>query len=94
VGRLSDFPTDRRYLGPPRVAQICFDLVRRYVDDLVQVTDDERQEALRTLWGELEISAGPFGATAATAALWGRVAVPTTGSLCAIVGSSGEDGLF
>lgn len=94
IGRLSDFPTDRRYFGPPRPAPLCFDLVRRYVDELVQVTDDERTETLQTLWGDLEISAGPYGATAATAVLWDRIAVPETGSLCAIVGTSGEEGLF
>jgi threonine dehydratase len=94
IGRLSDFPTDPRYLGPPRVARLCFDMVRRYVDEMVRVTDDERQKALNTLWGELEISAGPFGATAATAVLWGRVTIPEKGSLLAIVGSSGEEGLF
>ena len=94
IGQLSDFPKDPSYLGPPRLADICFQLVRRYVDELVQVSDAERQEALWLLWGELEISAGPLGATGATAVLWGRVRIPDSGSLVAIVGSSGEEGLF
>ena len=93
-GRLADFPTSRGYLGPPRVARINYDLVRRYVDEVVVVTDEERQDTLRVLWSEMEVSAGPFGATAITAALWGRVSTPPRGNLCAVVGAAGEDGLF
>ena len=40
------------------------------------------------------MSAGYFGANAIAAFISGKVAPPDGGSLCAIVGASGEQGLF
>lgn len=94
TGRLADFPLSNQYFGPPRVSRICFDLVREHVDRIVLVTDREREESLRVLWSEMEVSAGVIGATAVTGALWGHVVLPKEGGVCAIIGSAGEDGLF
>lgn len=93
TGRLTNFPTGRAYLGPPRLGRVSFDLVRPYVTEVVLVTDVERLEALRVLWNELELSVGPFGATAVAAALCSRLP-PTSGPPVCLVGASGEDGLF
>jgi threonine dehydratase len=40
-----------------------YDLVSEDVDDLVLVTDAERDETLRVLYNDLAIAAGPFGAS-------------------------------
>lgn len=93
AGRITDFPTTAGYVGPPRIARVTFDLVRSYVDDVVEVSDQERKNTARTLWTAVEVSAGPFGATAVSAALYGRVPTPPNASICAIVGASGEMGL-
>lgn len=83
-----------RPIRPPPIARVTSDLLRSYVDRRIVVTDEEREVTLQTLWSTTSISAGPFGATAATAALCGRVAVPSEQGVCALVGASGEEGLF
>lgn len=92
-GRMLDLPAASGVTGPRRASPLTFELVRRYVDDLVLVSQDECQEALRRLWHELEVSSGLGGAVAVAAVLTGRVA-PPSGALCAVVGASGEEGLF
>jgi threonine dehydratase len=94
AGRPMDVPQPARKLGPRAPEPINFDLVRRYVDEIVLVTDQEIMETLQVLWQELEVSASRFGVTPVAAVLLNRIDLPANGSLCAIVGASGEEGLF
>lgn len=57
-------------LGAPHAAPYSFALCRRYVDDLVLVSDDDLREAMRLLFRGMKLAVEPAGA-AATAALCG-----------------------
>ncbi len=94
AGRPTEVPQPARKVGPRHPEPINFDLVRRYVDEIVLVSDQEIVETLQVLWQELEVSASRFGVTPVAAVLLKRVSMPASGSLCAIVGASGEEGLF
>ena len=60
-------------LGAPFAMPYTFELCRRYVDELVQVSDDELRAAMRLLFREQRIAVEPACA-AATAALTGPLA--------------------
>lgn len=94
AGRPAEVSLPSRRLGPRWPEPINFDLVQRYVDEIVLVSDAEIMDTLHVLWQELEVSASRFGVTPVAAVLRSRIALPTSGSLCAIVGASGEEGLF
>jgi threonine dehydratase len=57
-------------LGAPYAAPYSFGLCRRFVDDLVKVTDDDLRAAMRLLFDEAKLVAEP-AAAATTAALCG-----------------------
>jgi len=94
ANRPADVPQPPVDVGPRPPAPINFELVQRYVDELVLVSDQEIIETLQILWQELEVSASQFGVTSVVAVLMNRIRPPTSGSLCAVVSASGEEGLF
>jgi len=57
-------------LGAPHTEPYSFGLCRRYVDELVKVSDDEMCSAMKLLFDEMKLAVEPAGA-AATAALRG-----------------------
>ena len=59
-------------LAPRRVGELMFPIARRYVDDVVLVSDDAIRDAQRALWKTLRIVAEPGGAAAFAALLSGR----------------------
>jgi threonine dehydratase len=69
------------------------DIIRRRVDDILLVEDDDMRDAARWLWFEMglgvELSAG-----AAVAALRTGAYVPKAGeTVCAVVCGAGTDGM-
>jgi threonine dehydratase len=80
--------------GPASPDQLNLDLVRRYVDDVVLVSDAEVRLALETLWSELEAGSSPAGGTAVAAVLSGRVDVAADERVAVVVGETGFHGLF
>ncbi|MCW5774286.1 MAG: pyridoxal-phosphate dependent enzyme [Rhodospirillaceae bacterium] len=80
-------------LAAGRTDPINFDLVRRHVERIVLVSDDEMRDAARWLWFELGIGAELSGAAAMAALIAGRY-VPAEGErVCAIVCGAGADGI-
>jgi len=57
-------------LGAPRAAPYTFALCRKFVDQLVRVSDDQLRAAMALLFGEMKLAVEPAGA-ASTAALLG-----------------------
>lgn len=57
-------------LGAPHAAPYTFALCRRFIDQLVKVTDDQLRSAMALLFDEMKIAVEPAGA-ATTAALLG-----------------------
>jgi threonine dehydratase len=75
-----------------RTEPSIFDVVRRNVDDIVLVTDEEMEEAARWLWFEFGLAADLSGAASAAALLSGRFRPPERAHVCALVCGAGTDG--
>ena len=71
-------------LGAPHAAPYSFDLCRRYVDDLVRVSDDELRRAMYLLFASAKLAVEPAGA-AATAALCGPLVERLRGKRVGVV---------
>ena len=71
-----------------------FDIVRRTVDDIVLVDDEEMCEAARWLWFEMGLAADLSGAAALAALQTGRVRLAPGNRACAIVCGAGPDALL
>jgi threonine dehydratase len=75
AGRPVDAPTGSvavDSLAPARVGELVFPIVRRHVERVVLVSDDEIRHAQKALWKFLRIVAEPGGAAAFAAVLSGR----------------------
>jgi len=59
-------------LAPYRIGQLVFPIVKRYVDRVVHVTDDDIRNAQETLWNRLRVVVEPGGAAAFGALLAGK----------------------
>ena len=94
AGHLVSLPPIPGYSGPNRASDVVFDICRRYVDEIVLVTPTEAHDAVRRLFREAEVRARASGATALAALLTGKVTPPKTGHSYALIGGSGEAGLF
>jgi threonine dehydratase len=75
-----------------RTDQAIFDIVRRNVDDIVLVTDEEMEEAARWLWFEFGLAADLSGAASVAALLSGRYQPPEPAHVCALICGAGTDG--
>jgi len=71
-------------LGAPHAAPYSFALCRRYVDDLVTVSDDALRRAMLLLFSSAKLAVEPAGA-AATAALCGPLRERLAGRRVALV---------
>lgn len=59
----------------PSLGTLTFPLVRKYVDDMVTVSDDDLVRTMRFLWERMKIVVEPTGALGLAAAYCGRIAV-------------------
>jgi threonine dehydratase len=77
-------------LGAKQIGRVPWEVVRRYVDEAVVVTDDDIRATQRAIWDDLRLIGEPGGATALAAIHTGsyrparreRVAVAICGSNC------------
>lgn len=70
-----------------------FDIVRRTVDEIVLVDDDEMRRAAGWLWFEMGLAADLSGAAALAALQTGRVRLSEGSRACAIVCGAGPEAL-
>jgi threonine dehydratase len=92
AGRPVDAPADgiaADSLAPRRVGERVFPIARRYVKQVVLVTDESIAQAQQALWSTLRVAAEPGGA-AAFAALLSRRFQPPAGSRIAVIISGGN----
>ncbi|HLT39770.1 MAG TPA: pyridoxal-phosphate dependent enzyme, partial [Enhygromyxa sp.] len=71
-------------LGAPHAAPYSFGLCRRFVDDLVLVSDDLLRAAMALLFSEVKLAVEPAGA-AATAAVLGPLRERLAGQRVGVV---------
>jgi threonine dehydratase len=76
-------------LAPRRVGTRVFPIVKKYVDRVLLVSDEEIRHSQETLWSGARIVVEPGGA-AAFAALLAKKYVPVTGERIAVVLSGGN----
>ena len=79
-------------LGAPFAGELNFQLVEKYVDDLVTVTDRQILEAMKLLFERCKVVAEPAGAAALAPLLGGLSDVPTSSRVCCLV-SGGNIGM-
>jgi threonine dehydratase len=78
-------------LGTRRAGEIAFEIVSRYVEDIVLVSDEAIRDAQRRLWNEIRIFAEPGGAAALSALLSGAyVADPDEHVVVLVCGANGD----
>jgi threonine dehydratase len=76
-------------LAPRRVGELVFPIVRRYLDRVLLVSDDEISDAQATLWNLLRVVAEPGGAAAFAALSSGRYR-PSPGEQVGVIVSGGN----
>ncbi|HET6317152.1 MAG TPA: pyridoxal-phosphate dependent enzyme, partial [Chloroflexota bacterium] len=77
-----------------RAAPASLDLIERFADDIVLVSQAHSVDAAHRLWTELEVRTGSFGSSPVAALLLGRVAANPDESVGAVISTAGGDGLF
>jgi threonine dehydratase len=92
VVELERITTAANTLAPRCSAEINFEIIRRTVDEIVLVDDEEMRDAARWLWFELGVAAELSGAAAVAALFAGRVAAEGLRA-SALVCGAGTDGL-
>jgi threonine dehydratase len=96
AGHLVELPaitTAANTLAPRRSEAINLELIHKYIDSIVLVSDDEMRAAARWLWSEMGIAAELSGSAALAALLAGRASVDTRHRVCVLVCGAGTDGI-
>jgi threonine ammonia-lyase medium form len=77
------------------IGEINFEHIRKYVDDIITVTEEEIRRAMRRLLFSARILAEPSGAVTTAAALFHAEELPVSGKIVAVVsGGNIEPQLF
>jgi threonine dehydratase len=93
VVELPEVTTAAITLAPRRSHETNFEIIRRTVEEIVLVNDEEMREAARWLWLEAGIAAELSGAAAVAALRVGKVALGGARSVCAVICGAGTDGI-
>jgi threonine dehydratase len=97
AGEIVQFPADEVAqtiadgLRTQSIGAINFEHIRRYVDDIVTVTEDEIRQAVRLLAANSNTVAEPSGAVAVAGCLFRRDQLPTTKLNVAIISGGNID---
>ena len=90
---LPGIETDAVTLAPRRSAEVNLAIVRRHVDEIVLVSDEEMRDAARWLWFEMGLAVELSGAAAVAALKSGKAATPDDAIVAAVVCGAGSDGI-
>jgi len=90
---LPEIETDAGTLAPRRSADINLDMIRKNVDEIVLVTDEEMREAAKWLWFEFGVAAELSGAASLAAVMKQRFEVSPGAVVTAIICGAGADGI-
>jgi threonine dehydratase len=97
AGKIVQFPADEVVrtiadgLRTQSIGPINFEHIRRYVDDIITVTEDEIREAVRLLAANPQTVAEPSGAVAVAGFLFHRDQLPSTKVNVAIISGGNID---
>jgi threonine dehydratase len=93
VVELAEITTIVPTMAARKTEAINFDIIRRHVEEVVLVGDDEMREAAQFLWFESGLAVDLSGAAAVAALLTGRVRAEAGKRTCALVCGAGADGI-
>lgn len=93
VVELGKVETKAGTLAPRKSTELNFDIIRKNVDDIVLVSDEEMVEGARWLWDEMSTAAEMSGAAALAALLTGKIHTTEHQNVCALVCGMGRDGI-
>lgn len=92
IGVDHEVPAPRR--SPTRPVAMQQQIIERYVDGIVPVTQAEASQTACMLWSELEIRSGDFSASAIAAILTGKIDCSAEQEIGAIISTGGGKGMF
>jgi threonine dehydratase len=72
-------------LAAPFAGTLNYEIVKRYVDDVILIPDGEIRDGMRFLLERCKLLAEPAGAAATAAILHGRIPAPKSGSIVSIL---------
>ncbi len=91
AARMSSMSTIADGLAAPMAGERNFEIVRRYVDDVVLVEDEEIKDAMRLLLARCKVLAEPGGAAATAALLNNRIPVRPGDTVVSLVSGGNVD---
>jgi threonine dehydratase len=80
-------------MAAARTDERNFELVKKHVESIVLLEDDEMREAARWLWFELGIAADLSGAASIAALMTGKFQPAPDSHVCALICGAGPDGI-
>jgi threonine dehydratase len=93
VVELSGITTCVPTLAALKTEPINLEIVQRFVEDIVLVTDEEMREAARWLWFEMGLATDLSGAASLAAIRSGKFRPDRGRKVCALVCGAGSDGM-
>jgi threonine dehydratase len=93
VVELTEVTTSVPTMAARRTEPANLELVRRHVEQIVLVSDEEMREAARLLWYELGLAVDLSGAAALAALTTGRFEPRAGETVCALICGAGADGI-
>ncbi len=93
VVTLPEITTKVPTMAARRTEEVNFEIVRRYVEEIALVSDEEMHAAAAWLWFECGIAVDLSGAAAVAALQTGRVKAEAGRRTCALVCGAGADGI-
>ncbi|MDE3215581.1 MAG: threonine/serine dehydratase [Gemmatimonadota bacterium] len=78
-------------LAAPMTTELPFEIARRWVDDVIVVSDDEIVHAMRAILASAKLLAEPAGAAGVAAVLAGRLPVAAGARVAAVVSGGNVD---
>lgn len=92
---LSDVKTIAEGIAVKRPGELNFSIVKKYIDDILLVSDDEIKESLKFLYGKTGIVAETAGVVSFAAVLFDKLNVRNKKIVCVISGGNiSSSGLF
>jgi len=93
VVRLPEVTTRVATMACGKTEEPVFEIVRRTVESIVLITDEDMMDAARWLWFEFGIAADLSGAAAVAALRSGRVRLKAGEPVCGLVCGAGSEGV-
>jgi len=89
--RLDSVRTVADALAAPFAGELCLEIIRRLVADVVVLSDDEIVEGMRLVWERSRLVVEPGGAAAVAALVAGRIPVRAGERVVAILSGGNVD---